>query len=316
MMFRSIIWLLIFFLSAGPVEAASRFWVGGTGTWDSSTTTHWAATSGGAGGQSVPGSADTVTFDGSSGGGTVTLNFGGLITIQGITMGAFTGTWDNSVNNNNMTMTGASPWSNSGSGTRTVNMGSATYTLTAAVNGVAWDDGTVTGLTLSAASSTIVFSNISSQNARTFNCGSGKTYGTVTLGSNTNTGTTTVANASCTFTNLNITGPGFFQFGNGLTLTVTNVFTLTHTASTAVIVSTNSSFGTATIAAATGSNTLSWTTLRGMTFTGTSVTCNNCLDLQGNSGVTINTPAAAGSGACIITGEALPPLRRLLDGRG
>ena len=53
---------------------ASRFWVGGTGTWDASDTTHWAATSGGAGGQSVPTASDTATFDASSGGGTVTVN--------------------------------------------------------------------------------------------------------------------------------------------------------------------------------------------------------------------------------------------------
>ena len=52
---------------------AARFWVGGTGTWDASDTTHWAATSGGAGGASVPTTNDTVTFDGSSGGGTCTL---------------------------------------------------------------------------------------------------------------------------------------------------------------------------------------------------------------------------------------------------
>jgi hypothetical protein len=53
---------------------ANRFWVGGTGTWDAADTTHWAATSGGAGGQSVPGAGDAVTFDGASGGGTVTVN--------------------------------------------------------------------------------------------------------------------------------------------------------------------------------------------------------------------------------------------------
>lgn len=40
---------------------ASRFWVGGTGNWDA-TTTHWSATSGGAGGASVPTSADDVYF--------------------------------------------------------------------------------------------------------------------------------------------------------------------------------------------------------------------------------------------------------------
>lgn len=42
----------------------ARFWVGGTGNW--SDTTHWSASSGGAGGSSVPSSTDDVTFDGSS----------------------------------------------------------------------------------------------------------------------------------------------------------------------------------------------------------------------------------------------------------
>ena len=56
---------------------ASRFWVGGTGTWNASNTTNWAATSGGAGGQSVPGTGDTVTFDASSGSSfTVTVESG------------------------------------------------------------------------------------------------------------------------------------------------------------------------------------------------------------------------------------------------
>lgn len=42
---------------------ANRYWVGGSGNWDASTTTHWAASSGGAGGQSVPTSSDNVFFD-------------------------------------------------------------------------------------------------------------------------------------------------------------------------------------------------------------------------------------------------------------
>ena len=41
---------------------AQRFWVGGTGNWDA-TTTNWSASSGGAGGASVPTSADDVIFD-------------------------------------------------------------------------------------------------------------------------------------------------------------------------------------------------------------------------------------------------------------
>lgn len=46
---------------------ATRYWVGGTGTWDASSTTHWAASSGGASGASAPTSSDDVIIDGSSG---------------------------------------------------------------------------------------------------------------------------------------------------------------------------------------------------------------------------------------------------------
>ena len=49
-------------LTAAPTPV-TRYWVGGTGTWDATTTTKWSASSGGAGGFSVPTSADAVVFD-------------------------------------------------------------------------------------------------------------------------------------------------------------------------------------------------------------------------------------------------------------
>lgn len=127
---------------------ASRFWVGSTGTWDNSDTTHWAATSNGAGGQSVPGASDTVTFDANSGGGTVTPNYD--MTVTSITMGAFTGTLDFSANNNSPTM---ATFSGTGTGTRTLNMGSGTWTLTG--TGTIWNVGVSTNMTLDAGTSTI-----------------------------------------------------------------------------------------------------------------------------------------------------------------
>lgn len=45
---------------------ANRYWVGGTGTWDATSTTNWATSSGGAGGASAPTSADNVIFDANS----------------------------------------------------------------------------------------------------------------------------------------------------------------------------------------------------------------------------------------------------------
>jgi hypothetical protein len=40
-----------------------RYWVGGAGNWDTSDTTHWSLSSGGAGGASVPTAAENVIFD-------------------------------------------------------------------------------------------------------------------------------------------------------------------------------------------------------------------------------------------------------------
>ena len=70
---------------------ADRYWVGGTATWDSTAGTKWAATSGGAGGQSVPTSLDAVFFNAASGAGTVTVGTGGGNALS-INCTGFTGT--------------------------------------------------------------------------------------------------------------------------------------------------------------------------------------------------------------------------------
>lgn len=68
---------------------ASRYWRGGSGTWNSTNTTNWSTTSGGSGGASVPGSNDDVFFDAMSGGGTVTTS--GEPYVRSITTTGFTG---------------------------------------------------------------------------------------------------------------------------------------------------------------------------------------------------------------------------------
>lgn len=52
-------------LTAAPASV-TRYWVGGTGTWNATSTTNWSASSGGASGASVPTSADAVIFDAAS----------------------------------------------------------------------------------------------------------------------------------------------------------------------------------------------------------------------------------------------------------
>lgn len=67
---------------------ATRFWVGGTGNWDGSTTTHWAATTGGLGGASVPTSGDTVTFDTLSNATAYTVTITATANCSDLTVGA------------------------------------------------------------------------------------------------------------------------------------------------------------------------------------------------------------------------------------
>jgi hypothetical protein len=67
-----------------------RYWVGGTGTWDNSSTTNWSATSGGSGGASVPTSSDDVFFNANSGSGTVTI--AATANIKNFTLTGYTGT--------------------------------------------------------------------------------------------------------------------------------------------------------------------------------------------------------------------------------
>lgn len=70
---------------------ALRYWVGGTANWDATAGTKWSATSGGAGGASVPTVADDVFFDGNSGTGTVTLT--AATTVGTINFTGYTGTF-------------------------------------------------------------------------------------------------------------------------------------------------------------------------------------------------------------------------------
>lgn len=69
---------------------ANRYLVGVSGTWNTTSTANWSASSGGAAGASAPTSADAVFIDANSGGGTVTL--GEDVSILPLTLTGFTGT--------------------------------------------------------------------------------------------------------------------------------------------------------------------------------------------------------------------------------
>lgn len=165
---------------------AARFWVGGTGTWDLSDTTHWSATSGGAGGQSVPTSADTVTFDGGSGGGTVTTNAD--VVGNAVSMGAFAGTLDFSIHNNNPTFL---TFSGSGTGVRSLKMGDGTWTIGVGSSSNVWQMSITTNLVFNAGNSTIKLSD-TTNNVQTF-VGGGLTYHDIWWSRSASTGNITVS---------------------------------------------------------------------------------------------------------------------------
>ena len=70
---------------------ADRYWVGGTAAWDGTAGTKWALTSGGAGGEAVPTSADDVFFNAASGAVTCTISTGNT-GAKSINCTGFTGT--------------------------------------------------------------------------------------------------------------------------------------------------------------------------------------------------------------------------------
>jgi hypothetical protein len=73
---------------------ASRYWVGGTATWDGTAGAKWSLTSGGTGNQAVPVSGDDVFFDANSGAVTVNTDAtGNFINCKNLDFNGFTGTF-------------------------------------------------------------------------------------------------------------------------------------------------------------------------------------------------------------------------------
>jgi hypothetical protein len=109
---------------------ATYYWVGGNGTWNGSTTTNWAASSGGAGSAGFPTSADSVIFDANSGASpvvTVTAAVCSACTIGAPTSGTLTLAFGAST----LTMAGnmSITTSISVTGTGTINLSAASPTF-------------------------------------------------------------------------------------------------------------------------------------------------------------------------------------------
>ena len=288
--------LALAFFAPVSANAAARFWVGGTGTWDGSSTTNWAATSGGAGGQSVPGSSDTATFDSNSGGGTVTVNT--AVTIQQLNVTTYTGTLDFATNNNNVDLSASPQGLNmTNSGVRTVNMGSGTWTFSG--TGVNLIDASGTNLTLSSSNANLVFSGNSANRSASF--GTSRTYGSLTINNNSTKGWFALsATTAVTFGSVTVGSGNSVGFSQGITTTITGALIMTGTSSDPVMLTSNAP-GTNIATVSVGSaSTVDWGAVLRVTKAGAgSITATNALDLGGNTGITITPPSAGGGGRCI-----------------
>ena len=150
---------------------ASRFWVGGTG--NTSDTAHWAATTGGAGGETVPVAGDTVNFDSNSGtaatvtvdvalsAASITINKSDLTLLHnaGTTLTGRMTLTTGTLNTNGQTCSWDS-LKTSGSTARTLTLGASAISVSATGEG-AWDALTSTNLTVTANTATVTLTGTS-----------------------------------------------------------------------------------------------------------------------------------------------------------
>jgi hypothetical protein len=245
---------------------ANRYWVGGTGAWDASNTTHWSATTGGAGGASVPTSIDSVFINASSGSSpTITVTATANCLDLDFT-GAITPTFAGSsalniygslifISTINRTYTGQINF-------MSTTLGKTLTTAGISFDGITYFSGVGGGWTLQSGFTTTapIFLTDGTLNTNgmavscdIFNC-SGTTTRTLTLGSSTITCSTFGSSAwyATTVTNLTFSAgtstiilTNFAGFdGGGLTY-----YNITATGSNSMMVTGSNTFNTLTIAA-------------------------------------------------------------------
>jgi hypothetical protein len=210
---------------------ANRYWVGGTGTWDATAGTKWAATSGGAGGQSVPSSIDDVFLDAASGAVTITLSGA---SAKSLTCTGFTGTlgsggitvYGNVTLVAGMTVTSPGTLSVNASTATIISAGKTLGNLTlSSVGGAATitlgDDLTCTGTTtLSNGTLSLAGFNLSTGTfSASGTSGRSVAFGTGNISlTNTTPGTTVLSAANAT--GLTFTGTGGFLRNQAATATI------------------------------------------------------------------------------------------------
>jgi hypothetical protein len=188
-----------------------------------------------------------------------------------------------------------------GTGTRTLHMGSNTWTFSRGGAGTAFDATTSTGLTFDAGTSTMFFTG----NGELVKLGTSLSYNVLTFSAAAG-GCYVVTGTTPTIATMNVTGPVCLQGASvSQTFNLTNAPTWTGTASNPILIETGQTVSTVTwtFAITSGAPSLDWTALRNIVFSGGTLgTAKDTLNLGGNSGITITAPSGGGGGGHIIGG--------------
>ena len=268
---------------------ADRYWVGGTGTWNTTSTTNWSASSGGASGASVPTSADDVFFDQAS---TYTVTCTGALNCRTLTVSAGTVTFAQGTSPTfaiagGMSLVAGTVWSATGNITFTATSGSFTITT----NGVTINSGN-------------------------FQIGpTGGPGGTWTLGSSLtlNTSSTILGIASGTFDTGNYNITAFILSSNNTTTRTINLGSSTVTLTGAITnyinlaTTTNLTFnaGTSTIICQSTSGTFAsgGLTFYNVSFTTTTATTHTITGINTFQALTVTGPSSAGVTQLVVSGQ-------------
>ena len=207
---------------------ADRYWVGGSGTWDATTTTNWSATSGGGGGASVPTAIDAVIVNSASGSPVITVSGTARPCLSLTTTGA-TCTIAGSIGitvSGNITLSATTTWSN-------------TDTLTIAAISTITTNGVTINSSISSAFSVTLGSALTLATTRTFTFTGGTlTLSTFTLSTglfSSTTGTRTFAFGTGNITTRG-SGTAFNMGGTSLTVTGTPTVNISNNSATATAI--------------------------------------------------------------------------------
>lgn len=227
--------------AAAPL--ATAYWVGGTGTWDETTPTNWASTSGGAGGAGYPDQNSTVIFDSNSNVGTgtftVTINGGlcnnltissldGAMTLAPTTSG-LTVYGSASIPTTNLTITGDAAIVFAATTSKTITSNGTTWNCPITFNGVGGTWQLVDNLTIGATRTTTLTNGTIDLNGKTLSTGS------VSLSNSNSRSITSTTPAQITISNTTggtvweMTSSDSFTGSNNITVDITGNNAVTKT---------------------------------------------------------------------------------------